>query len=223
MVSYTENTHVNLSSSIAEQRWLQTFFTEKSGISIADREIQAIIQAILASKTVKKLVIERCLAGNRFLGWTVDGSRGCTDISGDIKLAKTGTGSELFTLAYECINSRNSHSFKKIGIKYAFKKRTSENRDKFALEILGFEAQAMYLKCALAEELRQPERVRGYYLTVYNNACLKEAEKIEKIKVLLIEKGVAKFSVPAFEFYRGERYDEFMAYFSKQIELGLIS
>jgi hypothetical protein len=59
-----------------DNKWLNNFLTEKSHISSTDSSIQSIAKVILSSDTLKALVRERYLNGNRFLGWTVDGSKG---------------------------------------------------------------------------------------------------------------------------------------------------
>jgi hypothetical protein len=126
-------------------------------------------------------------------------------------------------LGYECINSKNRHLYRKIGIKYAFEETSKENREKFAQEILGIEAQAMYFKCKLATEIGRRDLVKDDYLEIFDNKSIVEAQKIEQIKKVMIEKGVVHFVKPAYEFYKGERYNEIINYYKEQIRKGVIS
>lgn len=208
---------------VQNDQWINDFLTEKSHISPADKTIQSIAQTILASDTLKELVQARFLDGNRFLGWTEDGSKGFTDIStGDIWIGKTEKGTEPFTLGYECINSKNRKIYRNIGIKYAFEEPTIENREKFANEILAIEAQAMYVKCKLAIETGKKEMVKSHFLEIFENELLEEPEKIEQLKNKIVEKGLVHNTIPAYEFYKGERYDEIVGYYRKKIASGEI-
>jgi hypothetical protein len=208
-----------------DSQWINDFLTEESKISSSDTAIQTIAKAILSSETLKDLVQDRYLNGNRFLGWTENGSKGYTEVAtGNIRIKKTETGTEPFTLGYECINSKNRILYKKIGIKYAFEETNPTNRENFAREILGVEAQAMYVKCKLAAEMGKRELVKDYYLEIYDDQSMDEPTKIEKLKEKMIEKGVVfNGKKPAYEFYKEERYDEIVGYYKEQIKKGNIS
>lgn len=199
--------------------WLHNFLHDKSDAPSQDKTIQEISQTVLSSETLKELVLARYLDGKRFLGWTANGSKGYTDITtGDIRIGKTGTGTEAFTLGYECINSKNSKIYRKIGIKYAQMEVTTENRQAFAHEILAVEAEAMLMKCKLATELGHRDMVKEHYLRVYDDDSLEVCEKKEKIKELMVQFGKVKFDKPAYLFYQTERYDETTDYYKKLIE-----
>lgn len=207
-----------------DNNWINEFLTEKSHISPQDDSIQALAKNILSCDTLKDLVQARYLNGNRFLGWTKNGSKGFTEVeTGDIWVKKTGSG-EPFTLGYECINSKNRALYRKIGIKYAFEETTPQNREKFAKEILGIEAQAMYVKCRLATELGKRDLIKEYYLEIYDDESIEEPEKIIKLQEKMIEKGVVHGGAkPAYKFYQEERYNEIVNYYRKEIKNGNIS
>lgn len=197
---------------LINEDWINTFLTEKSGIRSDDDLIQKIAQSILKSPTLKTLVQNRFLHGNRFLGWTTNGSKGFTEVStGDIWMSKSGN--EVITLGYECINSQNKYLYEKIGMKFALLETNVENREKFAQEILAVEARAMYMKCKLVSELGISKLVKDYYLEIYNNALLTEEEKITGLQKIMIERGVVCSTLSAYSFYQGERYDEFILFY----------
>lgn len=201
------------------------FFSEKSGISERDETIEDLLKSVLSSSTLKDLVYKRYLEGNRFCGWTSDGSKGYTDVStGDIWIGHTGLKTEAFTLGYECMNSSNRNIYRKIGIKYAFKKTNPSNREEFAREILGIEAKAMYIKCKLALELNRKDLVKEDYLKIYEDLTIDNEKKVEFLKEKIIKKGVVYGGKkPAYEFYKQERYDDIIGYYREQISKGKIS
>lgn len=214
----------NAAPDTKDEVWISKFLTEKSKISPKDETIQRIAKAIQSSETLKGLIKERYISGKRLGGWATDGSKAYTDIStGDIWMAKTDKGTELMTLGYECMNSKNSYLYKKIGIRHAYDESSSkENREQFAKEILGVEAQAMYIKCKLAKELDMKTNVKEHYLKIAEDDKLKESEKIEKLTEAMIKHGKVHHVKPAFEFYKGERYDEITKYYKEQVKKGLI-
>lgn len=205
--------------------WINKFLTGSSSISPQDSSIQALAQSILTCETLKDLVKARYQSGIYFLGWAENGSKGFTEVdTGNIWIKKTGLGTEPFTLGYECINSKNRIIYKKIGIKYAVESTTPENRKKFAREILGVEAQAMYVKCKLATELGKRELIKDYYLDIYDNDSLEESEKITKLTETMIEKGVVHGGKKsAYNFYQNERYDEFIGFYREEFKKGKIN
>lgn len=205
-------------------QWVDEFLTEESHISSKDKTIQKIGDTILNSPSLEQLVHERYDQGIRLMGWTKDGSKGQTDIStGNIWIKKTGQGTEPMTLGYECINSQNSRQYRSIGIDYAFRKDTPENREKFAKEILSIEARAMFMKCRLVTELGNRELVKDHYLVVYDDPDLYDEQKVEKLKMVMIEKGLVHENLPVLEFYKGKRYDEIVGYYRDQIKQGKIA
>lgn len=194
--------------------WIHTFFREKSNIHETDTLILSIAQTILLSETLSFLVKDCYESGGRFLGWTADGSRAYTDIStGHIRIGKNGD--EALSLGYECINSKNKKLYQNIGTKYALKEDSRKNRENFAREIIKIEAQAMYTKCQLVTELELATPIKEHYLKIVRDEDLTKEEKIEALCEVMIEKGMVHYTKPAFNFYAGPRYDEFMKYYRK--------
>lgn len=202
----------------AEQNnWVFNFLTQRSAISCSDNSIQELARAILSSNTLTSLVKDSYLQGSRFSGWTTDGSKGYTDIStGHIRIGRTELGTEAFTLGYECINAKNSHRYREIGIRYSQLPDSPKNRELFAQEICSIEAEALYGKCLLALEVGRTDLVKDYYLEVCRNTTLEEPEKIQQLKNIILTCGVVyNGQSSAYLFYQQKRYDEIVNYFKK--------
>jgi hypothetical protein len=199
--------------------FVYNFLTEKSNLDPDDELIKSIAKSALKNFSLLNALKERHEKGIRFIGWTTDGSKGYTEVeTGNIKIGKSGH--EAITLGYECINSRNKKKYKNIGLKYAFEETNLQNREGFAKEVIALEAEAMYQKCKLAVELEKEDFVKNHYLKIYKLNGASTKEKIEKLKVTMISRGLVHFKIPAFNFYKNQRYNEFMVYYRKLITLG---
>ncbi len=208
-----------------ENIWIQKFFTEKSTVSIKDPTIQKLASRILSTPELKTIVRERFESGTRFSGWTTDGSKGQTSlITGDISIGKTEQGTEVLTLGYECTNSKNHRAYKKIGITYAIKLDTAQNRKDFADAVIQFEAQALFIKCQLASTKEERATIAGHYLEIYDNKKLSNIEKTTALVNAIKEKGVVyRGAKSAYQFYQHERYDSITNYYKEKIEDGTIT
>lgn len=204
----------------ADQERIEDFLTKNNSSAQERREIINILapSIILSVPALKELVIERQMQGKCLNGWTkgTEGtfadSKGSTDVrTGNIWIRK-GTNVELFTLGYECVNSRNRELYEQIFSKYMGLEDTPLNRKNYAEEILEVEAHAVYMKCRLVEEMHiesvdGKEVVKPAYLAIFRNPDLEESEKIEELAKAIIQSGtVGKYKISAFEHYKNRGY-----------------
>lgn len=206
----------------SDQERIEDFLTKNNKSSQERDEIIKILapSIILSCPTLKELVIERQMKGKWLNGWTkgtegtFSDSKGSTDVStGNIWIRK-GTNVELLTLGYECVNSRNRELYDAIFKKYMQLPDNASNRQDYAKEILRVEAQAVYMKCRLAEEMQGKvknlegrELVKPEYLEIFRRSDLEESEKLEELAKALINIGtVGKYKISAYEHYQNRGY-----------------